>query len=66
LVETPKEVLVEILKAWDKVAERYVAKDPVFAKVYASQKEWAKNMVEFRRSFYAPYEIPANYYWPKK
>lgn len=66
LVETPKEVILEILKAWDKVAARYVAKDHFFAKVYASQKEWAKKMVEFRRTFYAPYEIPANYYWPQK
>ncbi len=66
LIQTPNEVLIEILKAWDRVAERYAAKDPYFAKVYASQKEWAKKMVDFRRSFYAPYEIPANYYWPKK
>lgn len=66
MVETPKEVIIEILKAWDKVAERYSAKDPVFAKVYASQKEWAKNMVDYRRSFYAAYDIPADYYWPKK
>jgi TRAP-type mannitol/chloroaromatic compound transport system substrate-binding protein len=66
MVETSKEIIMEILKAWDKVAERYSAKDPVFAKVYASQKEWAKKMVDYRRTFYAPYDLPANYYWPKK
>ncbi len=66
MVDVPKEIIIEILKAWDKVAARYVAKDPFFAKVYASQKEWAKKMVDYRRSFYAAYDIPADYYWPKK
>lgn len=66
MVDVPKEIIIEILKAWDKVAERYVAKDPFFAKVYASQKEWARKMVDYRRSFYAAYDIPADYYWPKK
>ncbi len=66
MVETSKETLLEILKAWDKVAARYVAKDPFFAKVYASQKEYAKKIVEYRRDFYVPYELVADYYWPKK
>jgi len=66
LTETPKEVIIGILKAWDKVAERYSAKDPMFAKVYASQKEYAKKMVDYRRNFYASYDIAAEYYWPKK
>jgi len=66
VVETPKEVLIEILKAWDKVAERYVAKDPFFAKVYKSQKDWAAKMVPYRKTFYAPYEVAADYYWPAK
>jgi len=66
MVETPKEVIMEILKAWDKVAARYVAKDPFFAKVYASQKDYAKKIVEYRRDFYVPYETVADYYWPKK
>lgn len=66
MVETPKEVLIEILKAWDKVAAKYVAKDPFFAKVYASQKDYAKKMVDYRREFYIPYDTVADYYWPKK
>lgn len=66
VVETPKEIILEILKAWDKVAAKYVAKDPFFAKVYASQKDYAKKMVEYRREFYVPYELVADYYWPKK
>lgn len=66
LVETPKEVLVEILKSWDKVAARYVAKDPFFAKVYASQRDFARRMVPYKRSFYPDYRITADYYWPVK
>ncbi len=66
LVETPKDVLIDILKAWDIVAARYVAKDPFFAKVYASQKEFAGKMVPYKRSFYPDYRITADYYWPVK
>ncbi len=66
LVETPREVLIDILKAWDKVAARYVARDPFFAKVYASQKEFARRMVPYKRSFYPDYRITADYYWPVK
>lgn len=66
LVETPKEVLVEILKSWDKVAARYVAANPFFAKVYASQRDFARRMVPYKRSFYPDYRITADYYWPVK
>lgn len=66
MVETPKEVMIAILKAWDRVAAKYAAKDPFFAKVYASQKEYARKMVSYRRSFYAPYGLAADYYWPEK
>ncbi|MFH1756895.1 MAG: TRAP transporter substrate-binding protein [Pseudomonadota bacterium] len=66
IVETPKEVLIDILKSWDKVAAKYSAKDPFFAKVYQSQKDWASKMVPFRRNFYAPYDVAADYYWPPK
>jgi TRAP-type mannitol/chloroaromatic compound transport system substrate-binding protein len=63
VVETPKEVLVEILKAWDKVAERRSKENPFFAKVLASQKEWAKRVVAYRRCCHPPYELAADYYW---
>jgi TRAP-type mannitol/chloroaromatic compound transport system substrate-binding protein len=66
LVETPREVLVEILRAWDRVAARYVAANPFFARVYASQRDFARRMVPYKRSFYPDYRIAADHYWPVK
>ncbi|MCG8641956.1 MAG: TRAP transporter substrate-binding protein [Desulfobacterales bacterium] len=65
MVETPPEVISAILKAWDRVAARYVEKDPFFAEVYQSQKDFAATIVPFRRSFYVPYELGSDYYWPR-
>jgi TRAP-type mannitol/chloroaromatic compound transport system substrate-binding protein len=66
VMETPKEVLLAILKAWDKVAAKYSKENPFFAKVYNSQKDYAKKIVQFRRGFHIPYEVCADYYWPKE
>jgi TRAP-type mannitol/chloroaromatic compound transport system substrate-binding protein len=66
LIDTPPEVIKAILSAWDKVAARYVEKDAFFAEVYKSQKDFASTMVPYRRSFYVPYDLAADYYWPKK
>jgi TRAP-type mannitol/chloroaromatic compound transport system substrate-binding protein len=66
LVETPDEVLLNVLKAWDKVAERESQKNPLFAKIYNSQKEWASKIVPYRRTFFKDYSFTADYYWPKK
>lgn len=65
LVPTPKDILVKELEAWDKVAERKARENPFFAKVYASQREWAKKVVPFRRNFHPSYEFMADYYWKK-
>jgi TRAP-type mannitol/chloroaromatic compound transport system substrate-binding protein len=65
VLETPPEILVEILKAWDKVSANYAAKDPFFAKVSQSLKGFSKNIVPFRRDFQAGYNLTADYYWPK-
>lgn len=43
-----------------------MAKYPFFAKVYASQKDFARRMVPYKRSFYPDYRITADYYWPVK
>jgi TRAP-type mannitol/chloroaromatic compound transport system substrate-binding protein len=63
VVETPKEVLDEILKAWDRVAERKAKENPFFAKVLESQKAWAQRVVPYRRCCHPPYELAADYYW---
>lgn len=63
VVETPAEVLNEILKAWDKVAERKARENPFFAKVLESQKAWAQRVVPYRRCCHPPYDLAADYYW---
>jgi TRAP-type mannitol/chloroaromatic compound transport system substrate-binding protein len=63
VMETPREILMEVLKAWDKVAEKYVKESPFFAKVYASQKEFAERVVPYRRIAHPPYDLSADYYW---
>lgn len=65
VVETPREILTEVLKAWDKVAEKYVKENPFFAKVYESQKKWAQQVVPYRRIGHPPYDLAADYYWGK-
>jgi TRAP-type mannitol/chloroaromatic compound transport system substrate-binding protein len=63
VVETPREVFHEILKAWDRVAERKAKENPFFAKVLESQKAWAQRVVPYRRCCHPPYEFAADYYW---
>lgn len=66
VMETPKDILIEFLKAWDKVAARESAKNPDFAKVYESQKKFAARHVPYQRIVNPDYSIAADYYWPKK
>lgn len=63
VVETPREVLVELLRAWDKVAAREAAKNPDFARVYESQKRFAAWFVPYQRLINPPYDLAADYYW---
>jgi TRAP-type mannitol/chloroaromatic compound transport system substrate-binding protein len=65
IIESPREILQEILVAWDKVAEKYVKENPFFAKVYASQKQWAERIVPYRSVAHPPYDIAADHYWGK-
>jgi len=65
IIETPREIMHEILVAWDKVAEKYVKENPFFAKVYASQKQWAERIVPYRSVGHPPYDLAAEYYWGK-
>jgi TRAP-type mannitol/chloroaromatic compound transport system substrate-binding protein len=63
IVETPKEIFLEILKAWDRVADRKAKENPYFAKVLESQRTWAKRVVPYRRCCHPAYELAADYYW---
>lgn len=62
LVKTPDDILIEYLKAWDKIAEREAAKDPFFKKVIDSQKAYAALVVP-SRMFMNPYELVRKYYF---
>ncbi|HEX78248.1 MAG TPA: TRAP transporter substrate-binding protein [Dehalococcoidia bacterium] len=66
LVETPQEILLEVLKAWDVVAAREAAANPDFAKILESQKEFAARNVPYRRWAHPDYDLAGEYYWPKK
>jgi TRAP-type mannitol/chloroaromatic compound transport system substrate-binding protein len=65
LHETPRDILQEVLNAWDKVAEKYTKENPFFKKVYDSQKAWAERVVPYRRVAHPPYELAADHYWGK-
>ncbi len=66
VVKTPEDVLLSLVKAWDKVAARECEKNPLFKKIYDAQREWASKYVPFRQKFFIDYSIIANYYWEEK
>jgi TRAP-type mannitol/chloroaromatic compound transport system substrate-binding protein len=63
VMEVPDEVNNEILKAFDRVAERMSKANPTFAKVLASQKAWAKRAVNYRLTAEPDYSRASKYYW---
>ena len=63
VVETPRDILEEVLNGWDKVAVEFSNKNPFFAKVLESQKKWAKQVVPYRRVAHPPYDLAAEHYW---
>jgi TRAP-type mannitol/chloroaromatic compound transport system substrate-binding protein len=65
VMETPNEILLEVLKAWDKVAEKHSKENPFFKKVYESQKEYSQRIVPYKRLNEPPYSLAADYYWKK-
>jgi TRAP-type mannitol/chloroaromatic compound transport system substrate-binding protein len=64
VLRTPPEILIAYLKAWDGFAEEESARNPVFKKIYDSQRAWAAVSVPAKRFMYPPYSFAANYYWP--
>ncbi len=47
IIRTPDSIMAEQLKAWDVVIDRISAEDPFFAKVVASQKVYAKKVMNY-------------------
>jgi TRAP-type mannitol/chloroaromatic compound transport system substrate-binding protein len=65
ILRTPSEILTATLKAWDEIAREESAKNPVFKKVYDSQREYAAKVVPAKRYMFPPYSFAANYYFPE-
>jgi TRAP-type mannitol/chloroaromatic compound transport system substrate-binding protein len=66
VLKTPDEILIEFLKAWDRIAAREAEKDPFFKKVLESQRAYAAVVVPAKRFLFPPYDFAANWYWPEK
>jgi TRAP-type mannitol/chloroaromatic compound transport system substrate-binding protein len=66
VLKTPDDILVEFLKAWDRIATRESEKDPFFKKVLDSQRQYAAKVVPAKRFMFPPYNFAADYYWPEK
>jgi TRAP-type mannitol/chloroaromatic compound transport system substrate-binding protein len=66
VVETPRDVQVEIMHAWDRVSSRNAEQNPTFAKVLNSQRAWAERTVPYRRVAYPAPELTADHYWTGK
>jgi TRAP-type mannitol/chloroaromatic compound transport system substrate-binding protein len=65
VLRTPPDILVATLKAWDEVARDESARNPVFKRVYDSQREYAAKVVPAKRFMFPPYSFAANYYFPE-
>ena len=66
ILKTPDDIMIDFLKAWDRIAARESEKDPFFKKVLESQKAYAAKVVPAKRFMFPAYSFAANYYWPEK
>jgi TRAP-type mannitol/chloroaromatic compound transport system substrate-binding protein len=60
---TPQSVMDAQLKSWDKVLKK-LNKDPYFAKVVKSQKEWSYRVAFYDLQNSADYKLAFNHYFP--
>jgi TRAP-type mannitol/chloroaromatic compound transport system substrate-binding protein len=65
IMRTPDEILKAQLTAIDKVYEEEAAKNPFFAKVLASQREFAQRVVPHAAQIRPPLERAVEHYWQK-
>jgi TRAP-type mannitol/chloroaromatic compound transport system substrate-binding protein len=63
LYRTPTEVMEAQLKAWDEIMPE-LEQDPFFAKVVASQKEFAKRVAYYELLNTADYKLAFEHYFP--
>jgi len=60
---TPDSVMAAQLKAWDVVVDRLSAEDEFFAKVIASQKAYAKDVMNYLNLNQPDYRLAYNHYF---
>ena len=65
LMRTPDEILKAQLPAMDKLYEEEAKKNPFFAKVLASQREFAQRVVPHAARMRPPLEAAVSHYWTK-
>jgi TRAP-type mannitol/chloroaromatic compound transport system substrate-binding protein len=65
-VVTPKSVLQAQLQAWDRIAATEGAKNPFFAKVLKSQREWAARTVPWRQRIMVENDTAFEHYFKRK
>jgi TRAP-type mannitol/chloroaromatic compound transport system substrate-binding protein len=66
ILRTPDEVLKAELDAIDKVLDAEAQKNPFFAKVLASQKDYARKTVPHGQKMTPPMDIAVRHYWQKR
>jgi TRAP-type mannitol/chloroaromatic compound transport system substrate-binding protein len=64
ILNPPRELHIELLKAWDDLVKEESAANPFFKKVYESQKAYAAKVIPARRFMFPPYSFLANHYFP--
>ncbi|MFM9940888.1 MAG: TRAP transporter substrate-binding protein [Hyphomicrobiaceae bacterium] len=64
ILQTPPEINIAFLKAWDEIAAAESAKNPFFKKVFDSQKAYAAKVVPAKRFMFPPYTLQADHYFP--
>jgi len=57
VIRTPRSIFVEQLKAWDVITPKLSSEDPMFAKVVASQKDFAKRCAYYIHLNEADYKL---------
>lgn len=63
---TPNDIHKELLLAWDRIAGKEAASNPLFKEVLESLRAWASVTVPAKRFYYPPYAVAADHYWPTK
>lgn len=62
---TPKEILKSQLDAWDKIIDKHSKETPVFGRILATQKEWARRVVAWKLRVYVDNQTAFERYFGK-